>query len=372
MKLSLNTYLMCAIAVCLSLNSVLIEAQTVGQQAPTLILPDQNGQNSDLADLRGNYVYLHFWASWCPNSIEQLLTITQIYNQYKDYNFKIYSVSLDASRDAWLNAIDVYRLVWPQHQCDFNGPFSQRIKGYNFIGTPFGYLISPSGEILEVDPDVYSYDTWFKSGAMTGNFYTIQLGTFSDLKHVDFDYIEELAPVESGLTDDGSMYYVNLGKYSSRSEAEVTLLEALNRGYYEAMIVTDNYNGDIGLNYVQPRTRKMEENQPTYYTVPSPSVSPPQSNPIYTPNPVPNPNLNTNPNPNPSDYYSIPYMNKQNLPQSSNNSEIGTTPDMTIDSAPMPSSKSIYEESFFCEEGIYHSKTDNFSKAVLYKASRKK
>ncbi len=273
MKLSLNIYLMCAIAVCLSLNCIPIQAQMVGQKAPTLILPDINGADSDLADLKGSYVYLHFWASWCPNSLAQLPTITQIHNEYKDQDFKIYSVSLDGNRDAWLNAIQNYQLTWPQHQCDFSGPFSQRLSQYNFIGTPFGYLISPDGTILEVDPDIDSYQKWFKMEASSVDYYTINLGSFSNLEHVDFDYIEELDKVESGLNSDGS-YYVHLGKYTSRNGAEKVLMQALNRGYYEATIMTDTYNGDIGLNYVPHSVRSMEESQSTYYTNTIPEQSP--------------------------------------------------------------------------------------------------
>ncbi|MFK7904242.1 MAG: redoxin domain-containing protein [Chitinophagales bacterium] len=278
MKLSLNIYLMCLLAVCLSLNSISIQAQMVGQKAPTLILPDINGADSDLADLKGNYVYLHFWASWCPNSLAQLPTLTQIHNEYKDQDFKIYSVSLDGNRDAWLNAIQNYQLTWPQHQCDFSGPFSQRLSQYNFIGTPFGYLISPDGTILEVDPDLNSYQKWFKMEASSGDYYTINLGSFSNLEHVDFDYIEELDKVETGLNNDNS-YYVHLGKYTSRAGAEQVLMQALTRGYYEATIITDTYDGDMGLNYVPHSVRSIEESQPTYYT-----------------NTIPEQNTNTTPN----------------------------------------------------------------------------
>jgi len=343
---------MCAIAVCLSLNSISIQAQMVGQKAPTLILPDINGADSDLADLKGNYVYLHFWASWCPNSLAQLPTLTQIHNEYKDQDFKIYSVSLDGNRDAWLNAIQNYRLSWPQHQCDFSGPFSQRLSQYNFIGTPFGYLLSPDGTILEVDPDLSSYQKWFKMEASSGNYYTINLGSFSNLEHVDFDYIEELDQVESGLNSDGS-YYVHLGKYNSRNGAEQILMQALTRGYYEATIITDTYNGDIGLNYVPHSVRNMEESQPTYYT-----NTIPEQNTNTTPNrfysnsgtyntpysPLP-PQNNTTPNTlysNPNTY-TAPYNNP--FPNNNNNNNISTTPQQTT-----PSTNPTYQEPFFKKE----------------------
>ncbi len=271
MKLTLSFYLMLGVVLCLSLNSRILQAQEIGQQAPTLVLPDINGQASDLASLKGNYVYLHFWASWCPNSSLQLPLITELHDYYKDKNFKIYSVSLDASRDAWLNAIDNYQLVWPQHQCDFRGPFSHNLDDYNFIGTPFGYLISPSGVILEVDPDVHEYVNWFNTSEKQGNYYTVHLGTFSNLAFVDFEYIEEIDGVESGY-ENGS-YYVHLGKYANPVEAENSLRQALNKGYHEATVVTDTYNGETGLEYVDPFKRNLN-NTKTYY----PNTSPFSSN----------------------------------------------------------------------------------------------
>lgn len=275
---------MCGMVLCLLLSNTISKAQEVGQQAPPLILPDINGQESNLADLRGNYVYLHFWASWCQNSILQLPNVTEIHKHYKDKNFKIYSVSLDASRDAWLNAIDVYQLTWPQHQCDFRGPFSHNLDNYHFIGTPFGYLISPNGVILEVDPDVHDYTSWFEEGVKQGDYYTVHLGTFSNLTHVDFDYIEEMGVVESGY--ENGNYYVHLGKYANPQAGEKVLIEALKRGYSEARLITDTYAGEPSLSYVNPLQRKADAIQ-QYYT--QPPVAPTQSNPAPSDQFYPNP-----------------------------------------------------------------------------------
>lgn len=287
MKLSLKTYLMCGMVLYLSLTNIGLYAQQVGQQAPSLVLPDVNGNESDLASLRGNYVYLHFWASWCPNSILQLPTVAEMYHHYKDDNFKIYSVSLDASRDAWLNAIEAYQLVWPQHHCDFRGPFSQNLNNYNFIGTPYGFLISPTGTILEVDPDIYDYTNWFKESEKQGTYYTVHLGEFSDLTFIEFDHIEEIDEVESGY-DNGS-YYVHLGKYANPVEAENAKRAVLNKGYYDAVVVTDSYAGETGLNFIQPSQRNL--NDIKIYHNPSPNSIP----------------LPTNPNSSPNQFYPPPY-----------------------------------------------------------------
>ena len=312
MKLSLKTYLMCGIVLCLSLNNIGLYAQQVGQQAPSLVLPDVNGNESDLANLRGNYVYLHFWASWCPNSILQLPTVVDMYHHYKDENFKIYSVSLDASRDAWLNAIDVYKLVWPQHQCDFRGPFSHNLDNYSSILTPYGYLISPTGTILEVDPDLHNYVDWFKEGKKEGMYYTVHLGEFSDLRFVDFDHIEEIAQVESGY-ENGS-YYVHLGKYANPVEAENAKRAALNKGYYDAMVVTDSYAGETGLNFIQPSQRNMNEPQ-IYYK--------------QNPNSIQQP---TNPN-SPNQFYNAPFSSSSSTFENSdfNSATSNTTTDNSGD-----------------------------------------
>lgn len=295
---------MCVIAVCFSMKDMALQAQIVGQSVPALVLPDRNGQESALADLKGNYVYLHFWASWCPNSITQLPIVTQIYDEYKDSNFKIYSVSLDASRDAWLNAIDVFQLEWPQHQCDFNGPFSHRLDNFDHVITPFGYLISPEGIVLEVDPDVHEYAEWFNMGVAEGNYYTVNIGAFSDLMYVDFDYIEEMGLVESGLNVDGS-YYVHVGKYANVSDAENTLKKAIGRGYYEAKLTTDAYSGEASLSYVQPPALSIYDNN----VLPAPN--------FYTPPFNPQPSLSNN---NQSGKNTSGVMSNNNSPQTPNKS----------------------------------------------------
>ncbi len=351
MKLSLFTRLMCIAFLCILISNYSIQAQSVGQQAPKLVLPDQNGQNSALDDLKGNYVYLHFWASWCKNSVEQLPTIAQIHDHYQNNNFKMYSVSMDADHQAWTNAINAFNLNWPQHHCDFSGPFSKNLQSYkSVIGTPFGFLIDPNGVILERDPNVSDHESWFSSnGLMTNsNYYTVYLGAFPNFDFIDFDYIEEeIATVESGVNEDGS-YYIHLGKYENRPEAEQTLMKALNKGYYNATVITESNGGNgVGLSHVDPNTRAQQGTESSYfdYTLPQGqgSISSQESIPniadtYYTPYAPdytsPNNQMeSTNPTTYSSNY--TPYPPTKNHSNSNSQTE-STNPTTTYSYTPYP------------------------------------
>jgi len=77
-----------------------------GRVAPDFNTPDMNGKMIKLSDFRGkSYVLLDFWASWCVPCVKSIPHLKTLYTKYHDKGFEIISITKDASRKDWVNAI---------------------------------------------------------------------------------------------------------------------------------------------------------------------------------------------------------------------------------------------------------------------------
>lgn len=121
-----------------------------GGIAPDIQLADTSGQTIALYSLRGNYVLLDFWASWCGPCREEIPNLKEIYAAYHDKGLEIYSVSLDDKREAWTKAIRELELPWI-HVSSLQGWQCPAAQRYKVTGIPKMYLLNPEGEIVAVD-----------------------------------------------------------------------------------------------------------------------------------------------------------------------------------------------------------------------------
>ena len=128
------------------------EQVEVGQVAPEISLPDPEGNMVSLSSLRGQYVLLDFWASWCPDCRREIPEVVRAYQQLKDKNFTIYSVSLDRARDPWVKAIEQYGLDWT-HVSELKYWQSEVVERYAIRWIPAYFLLDPEGRILIVSLD---------------------------------------------------------------------------------------------------------------------------------------------------------------------------------------------------------------------------
>lgn len=127
-----------------------MKSVNVGGIAPDIDLASPDGTQISLASLRGKYVLIDFWASWCKPCLAEAPNVKAVYDKYRDREFEVYGVSLDEKSDAWQAAIAEYGLDWI-HVSSLQGWKCPAAKRYDVTGIPKTFLLDPDGRIIAVD-----------------------------------------------------------------------------------------------------------------------------------------------------------------------------------------------------------------------------
>ncbi len=122
-------------------------ATAIGQIAPEIALPNPEGEVVPLSSLRGKVVLVDFWAQWCKPCRMENPNVVKAYHKYKDKGFTVYGVSLDRSKDKWLQAIEEDGLTWT-HVSDLQYFNSEAARTYGVEAIPFSILLDREGRII--------------------------------------------------------------------------------------------------------------------------------------------------------------------------------------------------------------------------------
>ena len=120
---------------------------SMGAVAPEFAQNNLEGQPITLSSLRGKYVLIDFWASWCGPCRAENPHVKAAYEKFKDKNFEILAVSLDNKKDAWVQAIEKDGLPW-LHVSDLLGWKNAVAEQYDVKAIPQNWLLDPNGVII--------------------------------------------------------------------------------------------------------------------------------------------------------------------------------------------------------------------------------
>lgn len=130
-----------------------------GVLAPAIDTQLVSGEAFKLTDLKGQYVLLDFWASWCGPCIKDSPKIVSLYEKYHGQTFKdatgfeVVTVALEKRKNASEKAAKRFGFTW-KHQIEEAVKFvrfSDIASAYDVTEIPTKFLINPAGEIIGVD-----------------------------------------------------------------------------------------------------------------------------------------------------------------------------------------------------------------------------
>ena len=113
---------------------------------------NHKGGTMSLADLKGKYVYIDVWATWCGPCKREIPSLKEVEQQFHGKNIEFVSTSIDVARDhdKWVKMVTDMSLVGNQlfADDDWNSKF---IKDYGIKGIPRFILVDPEGNIVSAD-----------------------------------------------------------------------------------------------------------------------------------------------------------------------------------------------------------------------------
>lgn len=129
-----------------------MEGMLEGSPAPELALLDTAGNLMHLQDLKGQYVYIDFWATWCGPCIQEIPHLDKLAEDYASRNIVFVSISMDKPQDKqkWINFVREHQLkgiqVWAD--AEQNKKVSQ---AFNILQIPRFALLDEEGNIVDAN-----------------------------------------------------------------------------------------------------------------------------------------------------------------------------------------------------------------------------
>ena len=118
-----------------------------GTTAPDFILPMPNGYRVQLAEFKGKYVLLDFWASWCPDCRKDIPAVKAMYEKYGK-NVEFIGVSFDTDRDRWAKCVADNGMTWRQVSELKRMREAKIAQSYGVQWIPSMTLVGPDGKVV--------------------------------------------------------------------------------------------------------------------------------------------------------------------------------------------------------------------------------
>lgn len=125
-----------------------------GKPSPDFDYENYKGGKTKLSDLKGKYIYIDLWATWCGPCRAEIPFLQKIEQKYHGKNIEFVSISIDKAKDneKWKKFVADKNLGGVQLFADKDWE-SEFVTSYGVTGIPRFILIDPNGNILNPDAD---------------------------------------------------------------------------------------------------------------------------------------------------------------------------------------------------------------------------
>lgn len=131
-----------------------VRATAIGKKAVPIQKKDMNGMPVNLETLKGKYVLLDFWGSWCGPCRQGHPHLKDLYSRYKSKGFEIVGIaqeqrsSLEENKKTWLEAIEKDGIPWIQVLNNEGISAFDAVKAYGITAFPTKILLDKEGKII--------------------------------------------------------------------------------------------------------------------------------------------------------------------------------------------------------------------------------
>ncbi len=146
-----------------------------GEDIPAFTATLKDGSTFELSSLKGQFVLLDFWGSWCGPCRRENPELVDLYNKFRNAEFKkasgfeVVSIGVETNADSWMNAIQKDRLIWPYHILQGDRFQSPIVKQFGVREIPTKYLLNEKGQIIAVNPGIKLVDKLLNDRLLSDN-----------------------------------------------------------------------------------------------------------------------------------------------------------------------------------------------------------
>lgn len=115
-----------------------------GEEAPEIVAEGMDGKTYNLSSLRGKYVYIDFWATWCKPCRDELPYLEKLIAEMDGQQLAIVSISVDENKDTWARIVRLQKMKGIQWFANKD----ELISVYNLSSIPRYMIIDPEGKII--------------------------------------------------------------------------------------------------------------------------------------------------------------------------------------------------------------------------------
>ena len=152
-----------------------------GKIAPGMPAPELKGydplrnQEVKLSDLKGKYVLIDFWATWCKGCVMELPHIKELYDKYHDKGLEVVALSKDYNINTWKEYISTHDmapyyniLTYSDTTVDDKGNIvndeleNRQCRLYNIKFIPRTFIVDPEGNLMSQPKDEEETDAMLK------------------------------------------------------------------------------------------------------------------------------------------------------------------------------------------------------------------